>query len=168
MSEVIRAWFDKTDPASVNESLGCDLVNAFTKIFDISRKSTWPVTARHAKAGEELGELGTCVLVEQGYMRHKKLKESSIGEAADTIICVLDVLFASWPQESRADLIRELTNQLFTKSDKWDTIVDDLNKLQAADPTDPGNDVGVLREHIRHLERRVRQLHAERVQPQAA
>lgn len=32
------------------------------------------------------------------------------------------------------------------------------------DPTDPGYDVAVLREHVRHLERRIRQLHA----PQAS
>jgi hypothetical protein len=31
---------------------------------------------------------------------------------------------------------------------------------QVADPTDPGHDVDVLREHVRHLERRVRELHA--------
>src|SRR5438093_1325927 len=30
------------------------------------------------------------------------------------------------------------------------------------DPTDPGHDVEVLREHVRHLERRIRELHAER------
>ena len=29
-----------------------------------------------------------------------------------------------------------------------------------ADPTDPGYEVEVLREHVRHLERRVRELHA--------
>lgn len=124
---IIKSWFDRTDPKAVNESLGHDLVNAFTKIFNISRKSDWPVSARHNKASEELGELGTCVLVEQGFMKHKKLKESSIGESADTIICVLDTLFASWPGESREDLIRALTTELFTKSDKWNTIVDDLN-----------------------------------------
>jgi hypothetical protein len=31
---------------------------------------------------------------------------------------------------------------------------------QVADPTDPGHDVDVLREQVRHLECRVRQLHA--------
>ena len=36
---------------------------------------------------------------------------------------------------------------------------------QQADPTDPGNDVDVLREHVRHLERRVRQLHAQQAEP---
>jgi hypothetical protein len=122
-----RAWFDSNDPAKVNESLGHDLVNAFTKVFDISRKSNWPVMARFTKGTEEMGELGTCVLVEQGFMKHKTLKESSVGEAADTIICVLDTLYASWPETAREDLIRELTTQLFTKSDKWNTIVDDLN-----------------------------------------
>jgi hypothetical protein len=122
-----KAWFDKTDSASVDASLGHDLIGAFTKIHDISKKSDWPVTARHNKASEELGELGTCVLVEQGFMKHKKLKESSIGESADTIICVLDVLFASHPEMSKADIIRELTNELYSKSDKWNGIVDDLN-----------------------------------------
>ena len=38
---------------------------------------------------------------------------------------------------------------------------------QQKDPTDPGNDVDVLREHVRHLERRVRQLHAQQAEPVA-
>lgn len=33
----------------------------------------------------------------------------------------------------------------------------------SVDPTDPGHDVEVLREHVRHLERRIRQLHAANV-----
>lgn len=134
MSAVIKSWFDKTDPDSINASLGWDIIGALTKIFGISRKSDWPVLARHTKAGEELGELGTCVLVEQGYMKHKTLKESSFGESADTIICVVDTLVASWPDMSREDIFRELTNQLFTKSDKWNTIVDDLNAETVSQP----------------------------------
>ena len=35
---------------------------------------------------------------------------------------------------------------------------------QQKDPTDPGNDVDVLREHVRHLERRVRELHAQQAE----
>ena len=38
---------------------------------------------------------------------------------------------------------------------------------QEADPTDPGHDIDVLREHVRHLERRVRQLHAQQAEPVA-
>jgi hypothetical protein len=36
---------------------------------------------------------------------------------------------------------------------------------QQAEPTDPGHDVDVLREHVRHLERRVRELHAQQAEP---
>ena len=36
---------------------------------------------------------------------------------------------------------------------------------QQKDPTDPGNDVDVLREHVRHLERRVRELRAQKPEP---
>ena len=36
---------------------------------------------------------------------------------------------------------------------------------QQDDPTDPGHDVDVLREHVRHLERRVRELHAQQAEP---
>jgi hypothetical protein len=123
----MKSWFDKPDSKAVNESLGNDLIGAFTKVFGISRKSDMPVTGRHVKACEELGELGTCVLVESGLLKHKTLKENSIGESADAIICVLDTMFASWPKHEREDLIRELANQMFTKSEKWNTIVDDLN-----------------------------------------
>ena len=41
----------------------------------------------------------------------------------------------------------------------------ELQRTQLAqqnDPTDPGHDVNVLREHVRHLERRVRELHAQK------
>ena len=38
---------------------------------------------------------------------------------------------------------------------------------QQKDLTDPGNDVDVLREHVRHLERRVRELHAQQAEPVA-
>lgn len=130
MSLKINSWFDNAiNDITINESLGYDLISSVTKIHDISRKSTWPVIARHVKASEELGELGTCVLVEQGLMPHKILKESSFGEAADTIICVLDVLVASWPQMSREDIIRSLTNSLADKSNKWESIVNQHEKL---------------------------------------
>lgn len=129
LNEVPKAWFDKPhDPAAVDSSLGHDLIQSLTKIYRISRKSDWPVLARHAKASEELGELGTAVLVEQGFMKHKVLKESSVGEVADTIICVLDVLFASYPHLCKSDVLRQLSNELHNKSDKWNGIVDDLNK----------------------------------------
>ena len=36
---------------------------------------------------------------------------------------------------------------------------------QQADTTDPGHDVDVLREHVRHLERRIRELHAQQAEP---
>ena len=36
---------------------------------------------------------------------------------------------------------------------------------QQVEPTDPGHDVDVLREHVRHLERRVRELHAQQAEP---
>lgn len=40
-----------------------------------------------------------------------------------------------------------------------------LRELAYIDPTDPGHEVGVLREHVRHLERRVRELAREPVEP---
>lgn len=129
MTEVeTKAWFENRSPEKIYESLAYDLIGVFAKIFGISRKSDWPVSARHNKACEELGELGTCVLVEQGFIKHKTLKESSIAESADTIICVLDVLFASHPEMSKDDLIRSLANEMWLKSKKWNVIVDDLNK----------------------------------------
>ena len=52
---------------------------------------------------------------------------------------------------------------------KFQQAIDDLRAAlaQQKDPTDPGNDVDVLREHVRHLERRVRQLHAQQAEPVA-
>lgn len=78
-----------------------------------------PISAKGLKACEEMGELATAALYEQGYLQHKKVTESSFGEAADVIICVLDLLQALHPNLSHKQVILELASSLDTKFQKW-------------------------------------------------
>ena len=78
-----------------------------------------PTSAKGLKACEEMGELATAALYEQGYLQHKTVGESSFGEAADVIICVLDLLQALHPNLTQRQVVLELAHSLDTKFQKW-------------------------------------------------
>lgn len=78
-----------------------------------------PTSAKGLKACEEMGELATAALYEQGYLQHKRVNESSFGEAADVVICVLDLLQALHPNLSHKQVVLELAHSLDTKFQKW-------------------------------------------------
>lgn len=60
-------------------------------------------------------------------------------------------------------VLHSRANDLQALAEKAEAMADQLGKIQQCnDPTDPGWDVNVLREHVRHLERRIRDLHRER------
>jgi hypothetical protein len=69
-----------------------------------------------------------------------------------------------WPPGLLQDDSRDLSRWLAGKPDAMQRAREVLH----ADPTDPGHDVGVLREHVRHLERRVRELAPPQRQPLSA
>ena len=73
--------------------------------------------------------------------------------------------------EQALETIESLTrDRLFTAewAGKHGATITNLRaaRAQQDDPTDPGHDVDVLREHVRHLERRVRELHAQQDEPE--
>lgn len=104
----------------------------FKQIINTGRESDMPVLGRVAKAQSELGELAEAILIEQGLL-DKALPESSFGEAADTIICILDVLGAQYPQLSDDWILQNLETYLQRKHAKWQRIVDLRNMKERND-----------------------------------
>lgn len=93
-------------------------------ILKLSHRSTAPIANRMIKLTEEIGELSESVNHFDGYLPHKTLKEPLAGEAADSIICVLDVMWKRYSEELSDDEILDLLfEQLEKKSDKWDSIL---------------------------------------------
>jgi 5-methylcytosine-specific restriction endonuclease McrBC GTP-binding regulatory subunit McrB len=97
-------------------------------LFDTSRRSNWPLMARIGKAQEELGEVATAGLVDEGFMTHKKLKEPFEGEIADTFICIFDALCKRHQEKSFSEILELLAYQIDLKKDKWRQIVDDRSQ----------------------------------------
>jgi hypothetical protein len=94
-------------------------------LFDTSHRSDWPLMARIGKAQEELGEVATAGLVDEGFMTHKKLKEPFEGEIADTFICIFDALCKRHEDKSFDQILTILADQIDLKKDKWRRIVDE-------------------------------------------
>lgn len=84
----------------------------------ITNADRWPILASLAKLTEEVGETSEATLVELGFMR-KDLKEGITGEAADVIICLLDILARVRSYQSPEELLTELDAELHRKSLKW-------------------------------------------------
>lgn len=97
----------------------------FHKLLILSRSplNTRPVLVKNAKLMEEVGEFSEAALFELGYLPHKALKESSFGEAADVIICVVDELSSLHPHMSPDQVIDMLRKHIDWKSDKWERIM---------------------------------------------
>ena len=94
-----------------------DIIN-YGRLLDRQERGL-PTSAKGLKACEEMGELATAALYEQGYLQHKRVDESSFGEAADVIICMLDLLQALHPDLSDEQVLYFLTIRLHSKFQKW-------------------------------------------------
>jgi NTP pyrophosphatase (non-canonical NTP hydrolase) len=93
------------------------------KIIKLSSINNVPVLARHAKMTEECGEFAEALLHNLGYSPHKTMKEPIEGEAADVIICVIDVLREVYRDLSTEEFKSMLQYQLDLKSKKWESIL---------------------------------------------
>ena len=95
-------------------------------ILKLSRRHPMPIANRMNKLSEEAGELSESVNHFEGYLPHKTLKEPLAGEAADTIICTLDVMWARYSATmSDEEILDLLFEQLKTKAEKWQNILPD-------------------------------------------
>ena len=95
----------------------------FDQIIKLSRINPMPIFARSTKLTEEVGEFAEALLHHEGYLPHKVMKEGIEGEAADIIICVIDVLVAAYPTLSDTEIVDLVNAQLHLKSEKWRTIL---------------------------------------------
>ena len=92
-------------------------------ILALSTENTAELLFRHAKMVEESGEFAEAMLVESGYLRHKTLKESALGETADVMICLLDTSRKLYSHLSDQEFKDELQRQLDLKAQKWERII---------------------------------------------
>jgi hypothetical protein len=82
-----------------------------------------PLANLTIKLMEEVGELAEAVNHLEGYLPHKKMKESIEGEVADVINCVITVLVHAYPQKSHDEIYAMLEQQLVLKADKWEKVL---------------------------------------------
>lgn len=92
-------------------------------VIKTGRTTVMPILGRVAKLQSEAGKFAEAVLIEQGHLPHKTLSESSFGEAADVIICVLDSLAAGYPEISPEWVVEHLHNHIEIKHNKWKRIL---------------------------------------------
>jgi hypothetical protein len=105
---------------------GKGLREALRTILETSRKyprEHFPMTARGFKLGEEYGEFNEATNHKLGYLPHKTLKEPVEGEAADLIICVVDILQTLYAEKTNDEFLDLLEYQLMLKNDKWDKLI---------------------------------------------
>lgn len=76
------------------------------------------------KLSEEVGEFAEATLVENGYLKHKTLKEDSFAEAADIINVLLGVLVKLHPYMKTEDIIDKLAYEMQRKLKKYAKILE--------------------------------------------
>ena len=108
----------------INDKLAQSLYTAVLDIVDVSRNlATMDLKGRSLKAGEELGELSTAVLITVGDIKHKKLPEPLSGEVADLAICDIDILAKAHEELNPEQVIKLLVSELVRKTAKWKKVL---------------------------------------------
>lgn len=103
-----------------------DLNKFFEEVIHYTREHPNPkfksATEKLGKLGEEFGEFCGATLIEDGRCPHKEMGEPSIGEGADIILCVLDVLSATYSNGTEQQIVASLMFALTEKLEKWKRI----------------------------------------------
>ena len=73
------------------------------------------------KLMEEVGELSKASLAQDGVLKATADMESLLGEAADVILMVIDIVSAYYPEIEGAELSDALQNKIYLKYAKWAT-----------------------------------------------
>lgn len=100
-------------------------LDAISNIVDISDKhefpENWTQSDLIAKLFEEGGEFSEACMIKNGKLSTKKPKTEvdDFLEAADMIICILDLLKKNNPELSKGETIYILGLALETKTTKW-------------------------------------------------
>lgn len=97
----------------------------FKHLIKISRspENVWPLFVRNSKIMEEVGEFSEALMHKMGYLPHKTMKESLIGEAADVFITVMDTLAHAYPDMTPEELDIAVKDQIALKAAKWVSVM---------------------------------------------
>lgn len=93
-----------------------------SKVLELSDsiKDSRTMNQVYAKLGEEFGELGLEVNIENGYVKNKpKGKDGVTGEAIDVIICALDIIYLNNPDLTKEELLDKIATVMLAKKQKW-------------------------------------------------
>lgn len=86
------------------------------KVFEVSK--IVPKRSKHEVLGklmEEVGELAKEVNIDQGFVKAEPGKDGILGEAVDTIIVALDLIYVNNPNISEEDIEKVIA----AKCKKW-------------------------------------------------
>lgn len=115
-------------PEYENELLH-DIIKLSRKIQPMAEELDWSIADILAKMTEEIGEFAEAVQVERGKLPHKnKELEAPFYEAADAIICIVNVLARLYPKKSPAQVYTLLHHGIKKKSNIWEQRMNFLAK----------------------------------------
>ena len=104
--------------------------NLMTEIVESARTDNLSLCEMFLKLTEEVGELATAILVEEGAI-NKTIDEDSMHEAADVMIMVLCVLMKSKGEQwDAADVVNELHDAMTTKLGKYYELLNNPSESQ--------------------------------------
>lgn len=101
-----------------------DIEDILIECIDVRRSfDNAPAPILGLKLMEEVGEFGEATLKHLGYLRHKEVKETPFGEAADIVNVVLGMLASMYPDLDSPKIIEELVVQIQHKKNKYESIM---------------------------------------------
>lgn len=95
---------------------------SFKDIDRLTQSEQKPLCAMLGKLMEEVGETAECVLIHEGFITHKQMKEPLVGEIADTIQVALSILVRSTPELTTDERYDLLLSHLERKNNKWEAV----------------------------------------------
>lgn len=95
---------------------------SFEDINRLCKTEHKPLLAMLGKLMEETGEAAECVLIHEGQITHKTMKEPLVGEIADVIQVAISILVKSTPDLSMEERQHLLLSHLERKNSKWESV----------------------------------------------
>lgn len=92
------------------------IIKTSRNIEDVS----WSIPDVLAKSIEELGEFSEAVQVERGLINKECPSNEEFREAADVMICMIDILCKLNPHMTEDDIYNELNAAITKKTNKWE------------------------------------------------
>lgn len=117
-------------PEYENELLH-DIIKLSREIQPLAEQLDWSIADVLAKMTEETGEFAEAVQVERGKMPYKnKELEAPFYEAADAIICIVNILARLYPKKSPAQVYTLLHHGIKKKSKSWEKRMSVLTEVK--------------------------------------